>query len=226
VNRAAWRRAVGSEAFPRELRSIRGTLLLLAAGMTADGELNVNRARLIELAALPPRSLDRHLARAVNGGWLNHVVHGGHGRRSRYQATSPSDSCAPLMADNTTELRATNGIQLDGVARHSLRGYADGVARHLVANSIDKGEQSEHLALDQDRERRTDHNGDRVSPEHDQTKDGSEDKPPARLALVADSPRARAVQAALDRLDCTECNHRSNFGQPPCEQHQDADAAS
>lgn len=65
--------------------------------MGPTGELSVYRDEIVKATGLPPRTVDRHLARAVEAGWLRHEQHGGQGRRSLYVAQIPCDS-APEVA--------------------------------------------------------------------------------------------------------------------------------
>ena len=216
---------------PRELRVVRGTLLLATDLMTADGVLEVLREKLADQTGLPPRTLNRHLARAVESGWLAHDVAGGNGRRSRYTATMPS--CRPEVAHNPQQLQAMSGPPQDGVAGHSLVPNSAAVAGQLVAHSIDRASVSEHLALDQDqdRERGPDHDDSRAAPDHGERKGSSEDEPPVQPAFAADSRRpgesqterlARVV-AIVRRTGCAECQRRSVMmtDPTPCPVHQD-----
>jgi hypothetical protein len=184
-DRGRWVRAVKSADFPRDLRSIRATLLCLVDVMSAEGVLSASRDRLADVTGLPVRTLNRHLGRAVEAGWLVHVVHGGNGRRSRYMAVIPNESCGPLSAYNDEELRAT---------------YSSATLPELRANwwptHIDRASVGEHVAVDNYRHRRLDHDGSRVSPEHCETKDGIEGQIPSNSPLAAISP-ARLGREAL-----------------------------
>jgi hypothetical protein len=110
VTRKQWLAAVRGPSFPRDLRTVRGTLLLIAPLMTTDGEMNVWREKLRIETGLPLRTVTRHLHRAVDAGYLEHDIHGGHGRPGKYLASVPS--CAPKVARNYPELRATEYPQL------------------------------------------------------------------------------------------------------------------
>jgi hypothetical protein len=74
--------------------------------MTPDGDLRRWRYQLAEATGLPERTLDRHLQRAVDAGWLVRTVAGGNGRKAVYKANIPT-SCAPKVAHNPGELCAT-----------------------------------------------------------------------------------------------------------------------
>lgn len=93
--RVQWRTAVAGPTFPAELRVIRGTLLTLVEVMTTAGVIQEYRPRLAKVTGLPERTVDRHLARAVDTGWLTHPTVGGNGRPSQYVAAFPGRSCAP-----------------------------------------------------------------------------------------------------------------------------------
>jgi len=96
--RLRWRQAVASDAFPRSERVVRGTLLCLVELMSSTGELSVMREDIVEMTGLPPRTVDRHLSRAVTAGWLIHERHGSRGRRSLYLAHVPGEESAPEVA--------------------------------------------------------------------------------------------------------------------------------
>lgn len=97
VRRVPWRAEVATR-FPPELRWLRGTLLCLVEVMQPDGTLDVTGDRMAEVTGLPPRTLERHLARAVAECWLIHLARGGNGRPASYAAAVPAD-----------ELSATGG---------------------------------------------------------------------------------------------------------------------
>lgn len=151
VRRVPWRDAVASAAFPAEMRVVRGTLLCLARLMTPDGTLDKSRAQMTDAAGLPPRTLDRHLARAVSAGWLEHVQSGGHNHNGKYGAALPEpDLCAPLLARNLDLCAPLARMQ-----RHDLCAPPGGE----LINS--RASDSEHVAVNNNRDRRDDHHGSR-----------------------------------------------------------------
>lgn len=69
------------------------------------------------------------------------------------------------------------------------------VARHLVANSIRQSERlREHVAVDNHRERRDDHNATRAEAEHDEKQERSEEQAPAHSPIAAASPETGVNQ--------------------------------
>src|SRR5437868_260249 len=87
MSRAQWLREVRRGQFPAGLRIARATLLLLP--MTTEGIITATNEEMAELAGLPVRTLSRHLAKAVDAGWLERITRGGVGARSRYRAALP-----------------------------------------------------------------------------------------------------------------------------------------
>ena len=86
VSRRQWVAAVKAAPFPPSQRPVKATLLSLADLMTPEGELHRWRDEMAAAAGdLPPRTLDRHLGRAVQDRWLIREVPGGNGRRSLYR---------------------------------------------------------------------------------------------------------------------------------------------
>ena len=86
--RADWRRAISAATFPVGMRPIKATLLSLP--IDADGRLCAWRDDIATTTGLPVRTVDRHLARACDAGWLTHDVQGGHGRRGTYTVSIPT----------------------------------------------------------------------------------------------------------------------------------------
>ena len=134
--RTTWLHAVTVAVFPVGLRPVKATLLALP--VDADGIVTAWREDVASRVGLPRRTLDRHLSRACDAGWLAHVVRGGHGRKAVYEVQIPDQvarqkwqttkgSCAPRSTHNSGE-----------------------VVRHVVAESRKKtsASVSEHQALD------------------------------------------------------------------------------
>jgi hypothetical protein len=169
--RRRWQQAITSDAFPRTERVVRGTLLCLVELMTPTGELRVWRDEMVDATGLPPRTLNRHLQRAIDLGWLVREVPGGNGRRSEYLAQIPGSglSSAPEVAHNFRSCEPLTRTQLPEVVGH------------LVAHSKKKSTHvSEYLAVDDHRGTRPNHDEDRVSPLKGSAKNGSnEDESPA-----------------------------------------------
>lgn len=115
--RLRWRQAVTSDAFPRSERVVRGTLLCLVELMSSTGELSVLRDDIAAVTGLPPRTVDRHLARAVEAGWLIHERHGSRGRRSLYLAHIPGDVSTPEVARYSTGYKGDSAPSTRGLTR-------------------------------------------------------------------------------------------------------------
>lgn len=187
--RVGWRRVLKSSAFPRELRAVLATLLMLSDVMAPDGTLIIRRQKMIDATGLPARTVIRHLARAVDGGWLIHEVHGGNGRAGTYLAAFPTKSCEPHLACNS------------GSCEPSSTHNSAEVASHLVALSIrDSANASEHGALDSYRERRDDPHGARVA-----VNSGPGEKRGDEQTAADHHPSPPAVPAAQgEPLDATQ----------------------
>ena len=152
TTRRQWRAALRSDAFPRDQRVVRGTLLLLVDLVDQEGELHRWREEIAAETGLPSRTLNNHLKRAVTLGWLVLVVRGGNGRRSLYRVAIPEASCGPKVAHNS------------GSCEPSTRTQLRKVVSHLVAQSEQtEREQGELVALDEHRDRRADHDDARGS---------------------------------------------------------------
>jgi hypothetical protein len=140
--RLRWQQALKAAPFSASQRTVKATLLTLVDLMAVTGELEVWREEMVQATGLPPRTLDRHLHRAVEDGWLVRAVPGGHGRRSLYRAVIPA-SCAPSVAHNV------------GSCAPPTRTQPPAVVRHPAANSREKSANvSERVAVDPDRGRR------------------------------------------------------------------------
>ncbi len=166
TRRALWRQAVTSDAFPTCLRVIRGTLLCVVDLMSADGELAVYREQIKAVTGLPVRTIDRHLARAVDAGWLVHEQHGGQGRRSVYRAEIPTADSAPQLARYRDSGAANSPPE---VARYSATHLGDSApsTRGLsLRNSAPSGGAlNKESANDSERVAVNDHRGRRPAPE-------------------------------------------------------------
>ena len=158
TQRQRWARAIKSPAFPAHLRSIKGTLLSLVDVASAAGELHVWRGQLVAATGLPPRTLNRHLSRAVEAGWLAHPDHGGRGRRSRYLLIIPPDS-APEVARYSVSERGDSG-PLTRLLSPADSGPPGGPLNKDSASDSERG------ALNDQRGRRDDHDDSRADDGH------------------------------------------------------------
>lgn len=154
--RLRWRQAVASDAFPRSERVVRGTLLCLVDLMSPTGDLHEWRDDIASATGLPPRTLNRHLQRALELGWLVREKEGGNGRRSLYRAVVPDDSSAPKLAHNS------------GSSEPSTRTQLSKVVGHLVAQSIKTEHSRQRVPGTRRPARQTKHTVEaRVEPEHE-----------------------------------------------------------
>ncbi len=145
--RLRWAQAIKSDTFPQCERVIRGTLLCLVDLMTPTGELRVWREEMIQATGLPARTLDRHLQRAVDAGWLIRETPAGKKRQSVYVTTIPSDG-----PDGSVRQEWRTDEEF---CAPSTRIQNSSSVRHLVANSIKKSaSDSERVAVDDQRGRR------------------------------------------------------------------------
>ena len=201
VGKHDWRRLVKS-SYPRELRSTKATMLLLAELMSADGTLAAWRGQMADAAGLPLRSLDRHIARAVRGAWLRHEMHGGKRRRAVYSATIPEQFCAPQMADRTSVLRATQYAQNPQFC-----------APPSGELNKDTHERSEYVALDRTRGRRDDHGEIRVTAKDERQERADEGVTRDPSAAVA-SPDGRQEHAPIPAQSATAGDYRPRARAP------------
>lgn len=163
--RLRWQKALRSTEFPAGLRVVRGTLLALLDEVTPDGELCAWRDQLAVAAGLPSRTLDRHLQRAVDAGWLVRKVSGGNGRRAVYRTAIPSKLCA------------TNGAQVAKLCATYSCATPGSCAPPGGELNKESASDSERVALDDHRGRRRTHDGESVSPLEHSGKYGSNGDP-------------------------------------------------
>lgn len=211
MNRGQWLREVRRGDFPAGLRIARATLLLLP--MTTEGTITATNTEMAELTGLPVRTLARHLAKAVDAGWLDRIARGGVGARSRYQAAlpgvchewpTPQGDSAPHVAYSEARECTTNGRTSEPESTHSR---PERVC-HLVAESIeDSANASEHGALDQGRDRRPDHDGSRDAPDQQHQEQRTDEAAPDTTTTVADSPNTSGTEP-----NCSECRRRTTMG--------------
>jgi hypothetical protein len=183
--RQQWRDAVQAAAFAVGLRPVKATLLSLP--ISVDGKLTAWRDEIAEATGLPLRTVGRHLARACEAGWLVHAVRGRHGRRSTYAVQIPDIVVGHLWRTTTPSCRPRS---TDNSPR---------VVGHVVAHSIkDTASASELVAVDNHRERQTEHGGTRDEAARDETQLRSDEEAPARPRLVAASPEPAPNAPTLD----------------------------
>lgn len=140
--RLRWRQAVVAHAFPASQRPVKSTLLVLADLMSPTGDLHLWRDQLVGATGLPVRTLNRHLQRAVEDGWLTRETFGGHGRRSLYRTAIP-ESCGPSVARNPGSCEPSTRTQLVEV-----------VGQPVAHSREESASDSERVALDRHRGRR------------------------------------------------------------------------
>ena len=164
--RRQWETAVRTDRrWPSTCRVVRGTLLALAAEMRADGVIRQRpRAVLAARVGLPERTLNRHLARAVQMGWLSH-------RRGQKYVPAEYRAAIPAVS-GCQQWPAETGSQ------HATRSCPENPSQHATwwPTHIEESERMrEHDAVDEGRERRADHDGSRAGSDHDD-KDGSNEE--------------------------------------------------
>ncbi len=176
--RSAWEKAIRTDTrWPSGSRVVRGTLLALAGEMRPNGVVrHLPRDVLAGRVGLPRRTLERHLARAVDLGWLAH-------RRAHRHVVAEYRAAVPVDSQH-----ARSGMHKAGLCMPPTRVHRTGLcmppggALYMKENSVSV---SEHLAVDQDREQRTEHDGSRVSLDHDDTDGSNEDRPCTPLLVGA-----------------------------------------
>lgn len=208
MNRHQWLRAVKSAEFPRELRPIRGTLLTLADGMTADGTLSTARDKLVKLTGLPARTVDRHLARAVTGGWLAHTRRGCLGRLPEYRATVPDlhddSECTPQVARNPELMPANSGAQFPAGCTPPSTSICSPRCAPSDGALNKESEQREVEAVESNAQPRLDL-----------------DSPPAAQEQLRSEEGAGLSTLEIFRISgCQECQRLAGFGRPPCPRHR------
>jgi hypothetical protein len=89
-SKAAWGRTVAAADSSELPRQVKATLLALLRYVRSDGSLNYSRSQLCRAAGdLPDRTMGRHLAQAVDLGWLEHVTSGHNGKHAVYRISTP-----------------------------------------------------------------------------------------------------------------------------------------
>jgi len=176
TTRRDWEKAIRTDTrWPSGSRVVRGTLLALAAEMRPDGVVrHLPRDVLAARVGLPRRTLERHLARAVDLGWLAHR-RGQKYRPAEYRTATPARSAGQKW-------RAENPSQ------HATHSCAENPSQHATwwRTHIEESERMrEHDALDEDREPRTGHDETRAEPDPDDTSGSNEKRPCTRLPVDA-----------------------------------------
>jgi hypothetical protein len=187
MTRRQWQAAVRAAVFPVGMRPVKATLLSLP--VDTDGALRVWRERLSETTGLPIGTLKRHLARAVDAGWLTHEVHGGHGRQGMYRVAVPTASCGPEMSHKAVELRPIHYTATPGSC---------GPRGEPLSNK--SANVSEHGAVDDLRERRNHHDDSRDQRNDGETELRIERRPTRYIHIDALSPWARLAYAPILKL--------------------------
>lgn len=183
--RAQWRAAVSAAPFSTGMRPVKATLLSLP--IDVDGTLTAWREQIAETTGLPLRTIDRHLARACDAGWLRHDAHGGHGRRARYNVQLPSEVARHVWQTNTR------------VARHVVRATTSSCAPRGGELLKNYANVSEHVAVNE-RRRDVDHERKlRVLPDDEEDQERAEGRAPAVIRLADIPPDQRVRYAYTQR---------------------------
>lgn len=124
IDRAGWLRAIRAAEWPSSARVFRATAKDLAELMQPDGTLRRLRPVLADHLDMPTRTVDHHLSRLVEAGWLVRIEHGRRGHIPVYQASTPE------------------------IARNVQRASDPEIARKLVAHSEEIwGAEGDHVAV-------------------------------------------------------------------------------
>jgi hypothetical protein len=211
VNRRQWLEQVRGRPFPAGQRILRGTLLALPMG--SDGLITASDAVIAESTGMPVRTVARHLAKAVECGWLQRgVQRSGNGNRQRFLASIPTPQYAISGRTSTPELATNTPDQyaIDGVTSTPQSTYSQPTAvRHLVANINKESEQGEHMALDQDREQRDNHDDSRDNRNDQQTEQRADEQATLEPRSDTHSPLP----------GCLHCQRAIVFPSTPCLVH-------
>lgn len=143
MTRREWGAAVRRWQAPRDLRPVKATLLSLEMCMTTTGSIERKQDGLLAVTGLPRRTLERHLAKAITVGWLtvSRTPHRG-SWISRYDMALPAVDGGKCHGDYPPSTTASPRLDLPPSDGGLIRDSASG---------------SEHHALEQNRERRHDH---------------------------------------------------------------------
>lgn len=170
------------QAWPSTCRVVRGTLLALAAEMRPDGVVrSLPRDVLAARVGLPVRTLNRHLARAVEMGWLAH---------RRGQKYVPAEYRAAIPA-----VSGCHAWPAEKPSQDATRSSAEKPSQDATwwPAHIDRASVSEHVALDKNRERRDDHDGTGAARDREETKSSADVK--SQTTAPTPVPVAAAVVA-------------------------------
>ncbi len=164
--------------------SVRIVLLLMGQHMTADGYVSTPRAQLADELKRSPRRITERIQLARDAGLLDVVVVGRPGMTAVYAAKIRADGwCARPHLSHGAESSTPGGAPVR-TSQPRLHGAPGGPPSSKGSASV-----SELLAVDQDRERRDDHDETRASLDRDD-KGGSNEKE-AGTRLPVDAPFAR-----------------------------------
>lgn len=149
-----WLAAVRRATWPSSARTFRGTVLDIAPLVVECGTLSVPQTLIERRTGLPSRTVEHHLRRLCEMGWLVHERRGGQGRLPLYrvQIPEPSAPIEPVRGRNSPPQVADYST---GIVRNPQVDHRPGIVRKLVADSeeIARGE-AEHVAVGPDRVRR------------------------------------------------------------------------
>jgi hypothetical protein len=207
TTRRQWVAALTVAAFSPSQRPVKATLLSLAPLMTPEGELHRWRDELLAATNLPGRTLDRHLKRAAEDGWLRHVVHGGRGRRGIFLATLPKLNSSPYVASYEVD-SSPSVASCEANSSPSTRRLSTRIARHPVAKKKNyRASVSERVALDVDRDWRGEHDDEREPPADvgRETSSNYDGVPATQPPPSADGPTTQVVPKPGTSLGAGGC---------------------
>ncbi len=145
-------------------------LLVMARGMTAGGVVSVRRDQLAETLGRHPQRVAERIGEAKRAGLLDQTGGGHRGHAAEYRATiRPAESVRDIGTQSPESVR---DIGTRGAVRNPRSAASESERVPIEKDCVSV---SEHLAVDEGRERRDDHDGSRAEPEHND-KDGSNEE--------------------------------------------------
>jgi hypothetical protein len=151
-SRAVWLAAVAASRWPTSQRPVKGTLLSLGRLMRPDGALERPRDELADGTGLPRRTLERHIALAVDAGWLVRERRAYRTSHAVYRAAYPDDVKPAIRGVHS----GGESAPPTRVLSTALSAPPGGECHKDQTEPLGEG-----VALDEERDRRDDHDGGR-----------------------------------------------------------------
>jgi len=166
-------------------------LMLMARQMSDTGMVAAKREDLAETIGRHPQRVAERIAEARSAGLLDLIAAGKKGHPAEYSAVIPA---AGLRTDLQYAIdRKRTGLRYAKSVRNPRSDPADS---ERVPIEKDSASVSEHVAVNQHRERRDDHDGNRASLDHVLIERRSNEQSPRFLALAAAFSCERPSEAA------------------------------